>query len=253
MNKFHVIIPARFQSTRLPAKALSMIGNKTMIEHVCAQAELSGAESVTVATDSDKILSVVDNAGFKGVITSDKHLSGSDRVFEAAELIGLSENDIIVNVQGDEPFIPPDNISLVASLLNKEQFPMATLCCQIHSSEEALDPNVVKVVFDYAKKALYFSRSLIPFNRDKPVKTGLQLIENYYRHIGIYAYRKSFLKQFIQWPQSELEKIECLEQLRVLENGGSIGIANLENAPPPGIDTPEDLEVAQVYFEQLGS
>ena len=251
MTDFHVIIPARLQSMRLEAKALKLIGDKPMILHVCDQAAQSGAKSVTVATDDQQIVEAVEKAGFKAVMTRNDHASGSDRVYEAAELVNLSNDDIIVNVQGDEPFIPPDNIRLVASLLSGNKSEMATLCCPINSVEEALDSNAVKVVFNQEGLALYFSRSLIPFNRNHPVELDKPLIGNYFRHIGIYAYRKSFLKSFIGWPQSELEKTESLEQLRVLENGGSIGIASLDELPPPGVDTPEDLRKAREYYSSI--
>jgi len=251
MTDFHVIIPARYHSTRLPAKAIQLIGELPMIVHVCHRAADSGAKSVTVATDNETIKNIVEKAGFSAVMTRDDHPSGSDRLFEAAEIIGLDDNDNIVNVQGDEPFIPPINISRVAALLDETQSPMATLCCEIQSAEEALDPNAVKVVFSVTNKALYFSRSLLPFNRNHEVKQSEQLHSRHYRHIGIYAYKKKFLKQFINWSPSYLETTESLEQLRVLENGYQIGIDCLPSAPPHGVDTPEDLAAARNYFNQL--
>ncbi|TQV77305.1 3-deoxy-manno-octulosonate cytidylyltransferase [Aliikangiella marina] len=252
MADFHVIIPARLQSTRLEAKALKLIGDKPMIHHVCEQSQLSGAKTVTVATDDHTILKSVESAGYQAVMTRADHASGSDRVFEAAEIIGLANEDSIVNVQGDEPFIPPSNIRLVASLLDTNAN-MATLCCPIKTADEALDPNAVKVIFNTQGQAIYFSRSLIPYNRNQQVERGKPLASSYYRHIGIYAYRKSFLKSFINWPQSKLEKTESLEQLRVLENGASIAISPLTEMPPPGVDTPEDLEKARVYYASLTS
>lgn len=249
MSEFHVIIPARLQSSRLEAKALKLIGDKPMVQHVCEQAKLSGAKTVTVATDHESIKQAVISSGFNAVMTRSDHASGSDRVYEAAQKIGLADDANIVNVQGDEPFIPPNNIELVASLIEKENTPMATLCCPIKTADEALDPNAVKVIYNANNKAIYFSRSLIPFNRNHPVVTGNKLIGNYFRHIGIYAYRKSFLQSFISWTQSDLEKAESLEQLRVLENGFEIAISALQEMPPPGVDTPEDLEKARQYFE----
>ncbi|WP_444998315.1 3-deoxy-manno-octulosonate cytidylyltransferase [Aliikangiella sp. IMCC44359] len=251
MIEFHVIIPARYHSTRLAAKALATIGNKTMIEHVCYQAAQSGAQSITVATDDERIKTVVDAAGYSAVLTSEKHPSGSDRVYQAAEIVGLDEKDIIVNVQGDEPFIPPENIVLVASLLSKTDYPMATLCCQIESAEEVLDPNAVKVVFDKTARALYFSRSAIPFSRHHQIKLGQPLQADYFRHIGIYAYRKAFLKQFIHWSPSEHEQTESLEQLRVLDNGQNIAIACLDEIPPHGVDTQTDLDKARKHYNHL--
>lgn len=251
MSKFHVIIPARFHSMRLPAKALELIGDKPMIVHVCEQASKSGAESVTVATDHQEIINAVEAAGFKAVLTKEEHPSGSDRVCEAAQLAGLNLDDVIVNVQGDEPFIPPQNIALVASLLDNQVNHMATLCCEVKTAKEALDPNVVKVVFNNDNQALYFSRSLLPFNRNQAVQLEQPLTSPCYRHIGIYAYRLKFLQQFIQWPPGSLEIIESLEQLRVLENGHNIAISCLESAPPHGVDTPDDLQAARLFLNQL--
>jgi len=248
MTDFHVIIPARYESTRLPAKALVKIGDKSMISHVCDRANESGAKSITVATDHQLIFDEVVSEGYSAVMTSDKHPSGSDRLYEAAELIGLGDDDVIVNVQGDEPFIPPENISLVASLLDKEKFSMSTLCCEISDAEEVLDPNAVKVIFDKNDKAIYFSRSAIPFSRDTEIKVGAELPTNYYRHIGIYAYHKKFLQQYINWQPGRFELSESLEQLRVIENGYSIKTSCLEVAPPHGVDTQADLEKVREYY-----
>jgi len=251
MTDFHVIIPARYQSTRLPAKSLASIGDKSLIVHVCDRAKESGALSVTVATDDTRILEEVSRYGYSAVMTSSSHQSGSDRVYEAAELLKLSDNDIVVNVQGDEPFIPSQNISLVASLVNAENNPVATLCCPIESASEVLDANAVKVVFDDQDKAIYFSRAPVPFNRDSPVTLKSTVNENYFRHIGIYAFRKAFLGQFIQWPLGRLERMESLEQLRIIENGYQIKLACLVEAPPHGIDTPADLQKAREFYASL--
>jgi len=252
---FHVIIPARYQSTRLPAKPLKLIGNKAMIEHVCLKAKKSGAESVTVATDNEEILTRVKEAGFNAVMTNANHPSGSDRIFEAANKIGLTENDIIVNVQGDEPFIPSKNIKQVADIAKKNLNAMATLCCRITDVEEIENPNAVKARFDKNNKAIYFSRSVIPFARDanSSQKITQQLMQNYYRHIGIYAYSKSFLASFVSWPESSLEGCEKLEQLRTIENGEAIYLDVLNQAPPAGIDTAEDLIRANEYFLANGN
>lgn len=246
--KFHVIIPARYQSSRLPGKPLAKIGDSTMIEHVCRKAELSGAQSVTVATDHLEIKNCVERAGFNAVMTDENHVSGSDRIYQAAQVLGLVEDDIIVNVQGDEPFIPSENISQVASLISKYQTGMATLCCPIVKKHEADDPNAVKVIFDKNNKAIYFSRSIIPFVRGASRESDFA-VGNHYRHIGIYAYTKSFLSQFIMWPESDLEKLEKLEQLRVIENGKPIYLALLKDSPPAGIDTPEDLVKANLVCQ----
>ncbi len=246
---FHVIIPARYQSSRLPGKPLLKIGDISMIERVCRQAAKSGAQSVTVATDHLEIKKCVQGAGFNAVMTKDNHVSGSDRIFEAAEILGLDDDAVLVNVQGDEPFIPSENISRVAKLVNSKKTQMATLCCSITDSE-ADDPNTVKVVFDKDYKSIYFSRSRIPYIREP------QKVEqiNYYRHIGIYAYTKSLLANFVAWPESHLESLEKLEQLRVIENGRSIYVDVLDNAPPAGIDTPNDLQRAnQLFISQLNT
>jgi 3-deoxy-manno-octulosonate cytidylyltransferase (CMP-KDO synthetase) len=250
MNNFHVIIPARYQSTRLPAKPLALIGDLPMIVHVCYRAKESGAESVTVATDDQRILDNVISHGFNAVMTRSDHVSGSDRLFEAAELIGLSDDEIIVNVQGDEPFIPANNIQAVAQLLNQTNR-MATLCCPIKTVKEVMDANAVKVIFNQSNQAIYFSRSPIPFSRDKTLVVDQPLPSNYYRHIGIYAYTKKFLQQFINWPASHLELTESLEQLRVIDNGHSIAIDCIDQAPPHGVDTQADLENARHYYTNL--
>ena len=242
---FHVIIPARYQSVRLPGKPLLKIGDRTMIEHVCQRAKESNAESITVATDNQKILDCVKSAGFNAVMTNPNHLSGSDRIYEAAQILKLNSETTIVNVQGDEPFIPPENIAQVANLISKHKCKMATLCCAIAKPEEASNPNAVKVIFDKNSKAIYFSRAQIPYQREKICDDTLV---KYYRHIGIYAYTKSFLSDFVKWPESYLESTEKLEQLRAIENGVDIYIDTLEKPPPSGIDTQEDLEIARKYY-----
>ena len=162
----------------------------------------------------------------------------------------MSDDDVIVNVQGDEPFIPSKNILQVATLIKKHKTNMATLCCPIIHPDEADNPNAVKVIFDKKFKAIYFSRSTIPFTRSDSVKSKFSL-GNHFRHIGIYAYTKSFLREFVSWPESQLEKLEKLEQLRTIENGESIYLDVLKNAPPAGIDTQEDLEKANLYYRNL--
>jgi 3-deoxy-manno-octulosonate cytidylyltransferase (CMP-KDO synthetase) len=249
MNKFHVIIPARYHSTRLPAKPLVKIGDKPMIVHVCDRAKQSGAASVTVATDHQTILDEVNRYGYAAVMTQDNHRTGSDRLYEASSLIGLDDDEIIVNVQGDEPFIPTENIDLVASLVNKSNAKMASLCCVIESYEELVDPNIVKVVFNQSKQAIYFSRSAIPYVREGNIKLRPDLVNNHYRHIGIYAYTKKFLSNYIQWPSTPLELSESLEQLRVIENGHVIQMACLNKLPPHGVDTQVDLEKARSYYQ----
>jgi 3-deoxy-manno-octulosonate cytidylyltransferase (CMP-KDO synthetase) len=217
-----------------------MIGDKTMIERVCLQAQQSGAESITVATDHFEIKKVVEEVGFKAVMTAEDHPSGSDRIFEAATKLGLADHEVIVNVQGDEPFIPPSMISQVADLVSANSAKMATLCCPIETEQEVLDPNAVKVVFDTKQRSIYFSRSPLPYVRNSENKFEFSN-QNHFRHLGIYAYTKQFLTDFISWPESRLEQLERLEQLRVLENGVDIFIDEVKQAPPAGIDTADDL------------
>ena len=245
---FHVIIPARYQSTRLPAKPLAMIGDKSMIEHVCERASESNALSVSVATDHIDIFNRVEKAGYKALMTKLDHPSGSDRIFEAAQALDLVDDDVIVNVQGDEPFIPASNINQVARLLENKTAKMATLCCKISNTSAIDDPDTVKVIFDKNQHAIYFSRSPIPYNRG-PQSDEEQL--DYYRHIGIYAYRFSFLQQYINWPASSLEKMEKLEQLRVLSQGQKIIIGQLDKAPQAGVDNANDLEQANRYYQTM--
>jgi len=246
---FHVIIPARYQSSRLPAKPLAMIGGKSMIEHVCDRASESEALSVSVATDHIDIFKQVEKAGYKAIMTKLDHPSGSDRIFEAAQALQLNGEDIIVNVQGDEPFIPPTNINQVALLLKNKTAEMATLCCKINKPIHIQDPDTVKVVFDNNHHAIYFSRSPIPYCREDITSEKHQT--NYFRHIGIYAYRYDFLEQYINWPPSALEQIEKLEQLRVLSQGHKIMIGQLDKAPQAGVDNAIDLEQANKYYQSL--
>lgn len=246
MNTFHVIIPARFASTRLPGKPLAKIGALTMIERVYRQAEKSGARSVCVATDDQKIVDEVQRFGGQVILTSAAHVSGTDRVYEAAQKLGLADTDIVVNLQGDEPFVPAENITQVADLVASSNHPMSTLCYPIEAAEDIENPNVVKVVKSAAGHALYFSRANIPYTRNPE-----EGHPDYFRHIGIYGFNMAFLKQYAELSESSLEQAEKLEQLRVLENGFSIAIAVAQLEPPAGIDTPEDLVAANQLVEQL--
>ncbi|MDQ7049787.1 MAG: 3-deoxy-manno-octulosonate cytidylyltransferase [Enterobacterales bacterium] len=253
---FHVILPARYQSTRLPGKPLALIGETPMIIHVCEKAKLSGAASVSVATDDQRIFDCVKDAGFNPIMTHQDHPSGSDRIFEAAQHLKLNDSDVIVNVQGDEPFIPPQNIAQVADLLKPKmgdkEIGIASLCCAIETPQQLNNPDCVKVVLDKNQMALYFSRSAIPYQRDVTSNLSAdQVASSAYRHIGIYAYRYSFLSQYINWPESDLEKIEKLEQLRVLSQGQSIKMGILNSAPQNGVDNPTDLKAANEYYQLL--
>jgi 3-deoxy-manno-octulosonate cytidylyltransferase (CMP-KDO synthetase) len=248
--KFSVVIPARFASTRLPGKPLQDIAGKPMVQHVYQQALKSSAAEVLVATDDARIVSAVEAFGGRVVMTSDQHESGTDRLQEVAALMGWSDDHVVVNVQGDEPLIPPQVIDQVAGLINSHgAADVATLCEAIHSHDDLMNPAVVKVVANHQQRALYFSRAPIPWNRDafaagdKTLSAG-----QYWRHIGIYAYRVATLNAFVNWPVAPLESIEKLEQLRVMANGGSIAVAETCCAIPGGVDTPADLERVRAFI-----
>jgi 3-deoxy-manno-octulosonate cytidylyltransferase (CMP-KDO synthetase) len=233
---FHVVIPARFQSSRFPGKLLMDLNGMTVIERVYRQALLANPKSITIATDHADIYEHMARLGATVVMTNPNHQSGTDRVAEVVADARFSEEALIVNVQGDEPFISPLLIEQVAITLAADDAPMATLCWPIERYEEMLDLNVVKVVRDVHQHALYFSRSLIPLNRDNP-KSPQQV----YRHIGLYAYRKAFLLDFVSWSVCELEETEKLEQLRVLWSGYKIKVDTARVEPQQDINTPEDL------------
>lgn len=243
--KFYVVIPARYASTRLPAKPLKLIAGKTMIQHVYERASQSDAVKVIIATDDARIESVAKEFGANVCMTKATHNSGTDRLQEVAQQLGLQPDDIVVNVQGDEPLIPPQVINQVANNLFSNSFSsMATLSEPIHSLDDFRNSNIVKVVKDTKGKALYFSRAPIPWPRDHFAKPDVIRLPDQFpaqRHIGIYAYRVSLLNEFVNWPQADLEKIESLEQLRVLANGYAIHIEEACMAVPGGVDTEEDL------------
>jgi len=242
---FHAIIPARFASTRLPGKPLLEIDGKPMLQHVCERAAQSGADSVTVATDDERIVDAVNGFGGSVCMTSPEHASGTERLAEAAELIGLDDDDVVVNLQGDEPLMPPELITQVADILQGDHgADMSTLCTRIHTAAELFDPHVVKVVMDSLGNALYFSRAVIPWDRDAFAVTTEELPEQavHYRHLGIYGYRVGFLEAYVKKESCALERMESLEQLRVLWHGGRIHVAEAQTVPGPGVDTAEDLE-----------
>lgn len=249
---FVVVIPARFASSRLPGKPLADIGGKSMIEWVWRQAIQSGAARVVIATDHPEVQRVAQGFGAEVLMTSPEHNSGTERLAEVVKLLALSAETVVVNVQGDEPFIPPTIIAQVAANLSKQhKARMATLAVPLQHAAEIGNPNVVKVVTDQQGYALYFSRSAIPFDRD--AKFSQQLADHYRRHIGIYAYRAGFILDYVQWPASTLEQIECLEQLRVLWQGESIHVDTALEIPPVGVDTPDDLAKAQRHAETLAN
>ncbi|NQZ79722.1 MAG: 3-deoxy-manno-octulosonate cytidylyltransferase [Colwellia sp.] len=252
---FVVVIPARYESSRLPGKVLANINGKPMIQWVVEKAKLSGASKVIVATDNDKVAAIVEGFGGEVCKTRSDHQSGTERLAEVMELYQFSDQQVIVNVQGDEPFIPPENIAQVAKDLSGQQVArMATLAVKISDVEEAFNPNAVKVLCDKDNYALYFSRATIPYDRKRFLNNdNIDAIGDFYlRHIGIYAYRAGFIKDYVQWPASALEQIESLEQLRVLWQGEKIHVSVAQSrVPVEGVDTPEDLEKAIRYAQSL--
>jgi len=253
---FVVVIPARFESSRLPGKVLADICGKPMIQWVVEKANKSGASKVIVATDNEQVADVVTAFGGEVCKTRADHQSGTERLAEVMEIYNFDDDQVIVNVQGDEPFIPAENITQVARNLanqqrtNQQQARMATLAVHIHDVEEAFNPNAVKVLTDKDGYAMYFSRSTIPYDRSRFLNEGsISTIGDFYlRHIGIYAYRAGFIKDYVQWPASQLEQVESLEQLRVLWQGEKIHVAVAETRlEVEGVDTPEDLAKARAY------
>ncbi|NGZ18440.1 3-deoxy-manno-octulosonate cytidylyltransferase [Vibrio aestuarianus] len=247
---FTVVIPARYQSTRLPGKPLADIGGKPMIEWVYEQAKQAGADRVVVATDDARVEQAVQAFGGEVCMTSPNHESGTERLAEVVKLMGIADDHIIVNVQGDEPLIPPSIIQQVAHNLANSTGPMATLAVEIADEAEVFNPNAVKVITDKEGYALYFSRATIPWDRDNFSTAQKQIAQPLLRHIGIYAYRAGFINTYINWQPSMLEKIECLEQLRVLWYGEKIHVDVAKESPPAGVDTPEDLELVRAIVSQ---
>ena len=239
---FVVIIPARYASTRLPGKPLVDINGKPMVVHVLERARESGAARIIVATDHDEVAKAVQAAGGEVCMTRADHQSGTERLAEVVEKCGFSDDTVIVNVQGDEPMIPPAIIRQVAENLAARDVGMATLAAPIHSAEEAFNPNAVKVVLDAEGYALYFSRATIPWDRDRFAVSRETIGNTLLRHLGIYGYRAGFIRRYVNWEASPLENIEMLEQLRVLWYGEKIHVAVAAEIPGTGVDTPEDLQ-----------
>jgi 3-deoxy-manno-octulosonate cytidylyltransferase (CMP-KDO synthetase) len=247
--KFHVLIPARMASTRLPDKPLADIAGKPMVVHVAERAAASGAAQVVVACDDTRIAAACAGHGVQALLTRPDHASGSDRLAEACTLLGLAGDDIVVNVQGDEPLIAPALVRRCAELLaERADCVMSTAAHAITDHSEFLNPNVVKVVLDAAGRALYFSRAPIPCWRDG--RGALPAAPVALRHMGLYAYRAAFLRGFPQLPPAPIEGTEALEQLRVLWHGHHIAVHVSDEAPGPGIDTPEDLARVRALFAQ---
>jgi 3-deoxy-manno-octulosonate cytidylyltransferase (CMP-KDO synthetase) len=242
---FKVVIPARYASTRLPGKPLLDIAGKPMVIRVAEQAQKSQANEVVIATDFEKIASAAADYQLLAVMTRIDHVSGTDRIAEVVQTMSWADDVIVVNVQGDEPLIDPQLINEVAlTLTHNHDAMMASACHPIHDEAAFLNPNIVKVVMDHNHNALYFSRAPIPYPRDEQHKLKIKA----YRHIGIYAYRVGFLKQYADLSVTALEQIESLEQLRVLFHGFKIGMTVTENAPATGVDTQADLDYVRQQF-----
>lgn len=248
---FRVIIPVRYESVRLPGKPLLDIAGKPMIQHVYERAVQSGAESVVIATDNKQIREVAEDFGALVCMTSPEHRSGTERLSEAVVALGCDDEDVIVNVQGDEPLIPPTAIRQVAqNLLYHDNIKVATLCEPITCPEDLFDPHVVKVVVNRRGYALYFSRAPIPWDRAHfPLQKKHQTLNGeYLRHVGLYAYRAGFLHEYLELESCPLETLESLEQLRVLWHGGRIHVAVAKEKIPAGVDTEEDLTRVRAAF-----
>lgn len=253
MTEFHVVIPARFTSSRLPGKPLLDIVGKTMIERVVETTKQSSARSVTVATDDQRIASAVTAFGGDAIMTSSDHQTGSDRIAEACSLLGFDDADVIVNVQGDEPMMPPALIDQVAQLLETHPHAsIATLSTPVDNQHQLQDPALVKVVTDHQDLALYFSRAPIPWMR---ADNSSNLAERGYtvaqRHLGIYAYASGYIREFAARSPCKLEQVECLEQLRALWCGESIVCTEAAEVPLPGVDNQDDLDRVRDLFKRM--
>lgn len=252
---FSILIPARLASTRLPDKPLADIAGKPMVVRVAERVAAAGAARVVVATDAPAVLQACAAHGVQALLTRSDHASGSDRLAEACTLLGLDGDDVVVNVQGDEPLIDPAIVAAVArALADDSEAAIATAAHAIHDPAEVFNPNVVKVVCDAAGRALYFSRAPIPWARDawgggeRGLPAGLPVL----RHVGLYAYRVGFLRRYAALEPSPLEHWEALEQLRALWHGYRIRVLELADAPAAGVDTPQDLERVRALFTAGG-
>jgi 3-deoxy-manno-octulosonate cytidylyltransferase (CMP-KDO synthetase) len=260
---FKVVIPARFASTRLPGKPLLDIAGKPLIQYVYEQAVKSDADEIVIATDDARIETAAKKFGAQVCITSAHHRSGTERIAEVLQTLQFSPEDIVVNLQGDEPLMPAAAIAQVAEeLAQNAEAKMSTLCARIENQKDLFNPNIVKVVRDTSGFALYFSRSPLPWDRaafpQSLERAALQALQNvkldlkntaFYRHIGLYAYRVDFVTQYVSYPMSPLEQTEALEQLRALENGHKIYVGEAREAPGIGVDTEEDLAHAREILE----
>ncbi len=253
MTNFIVAIPARYAASRLPGKPLRLIAGEPMVVHVARRAIAAGASQVVLATDDERIAQALKNYPVTICMTRTDHPSGTDRLAECAEQLHWSDQQIIVNLQGDEPFAPAAGIRAVADVLENSNAPMATLATEITDTDTYFDTNAVKVVRASNGNALYFSRAPMPWQRDRFANDRVNTPHaGALRHIGIYAYRAGFLKTFTELPTGQLEQLEALEQLRVLEAGHPIAVGISPEAFPPGVDTEADLVRAEQLFKQRG-
>lgn len=246
---FHVIIPARLNSQRLPEKVLLDIKGKPMMQHAFERAKESGAITVTIATDDEKVAKVAEDFGADVCMTQSTHQSGTERLAEAVAALALAEDDIVISLQADEPYMPSQLIGQLASNMYEfEHVKVATLATKLKNPEDLFNPNIVKVVLNYRNYALFFSRAPIPWDRDRFANlkeeniAELKLADAYFRHIGLYAYRAGFLETYASWSASPLEKIESLEQLRILWNSHKIHVGLTDVNIPIGVDTEADLK-----------
>ncbi|MBI1194283.1 MAG: 3-deoxy-manno-octulosonate cytidylyltransferase [Gammaproteobacteria bacterium] len=255
MSGFVVVIPARYASTRLPGKPLRLLAGRPMIAHVYERALESGADEVIIATDDDRIMQAAQSLGADCQLTAPDHPSGTDRIAEVIDARGYADDRIIVNLQGDEPCMPGVLVRQVADdLAGLPDVGVATLCERIETAAELFDPHVVKVVTDATGFALYFSRAVIPWDREAFAVTteDLPAAVEHFRHIGLYAYRAGFVREYVRWAPSPIERMEVLEQLRVLWNGYRIHVARALTHPGHGVDTEQDLDrvAAQVLSQE---
>lgn len=250
--EFRVIIPVRYNASRLPGKALANIAGKTMIQHVYECAIKSGAKDVMIATDDKRICRIAEEFGAIVCMTSSDHQSGTERIAEAVVTLGLEDNEIVVCLQGDEPLISPEAIRKLAKDLDKhDNVKVASLCTPLTSIEELFNPHTTKVVLNRRNYALYFSHAPIPWDRTTfSDRQNIKLNGSHYRHIGIYAYRVSFLEKYLSWDACSPEQLESLEQLRILWHGGRIHMVVTKEKCCFGVDTEEDLERVRAYLSE---
>jgi len=250
--RFIVVIPARMASTRLPRKMLLDIAGKPLIQHVYQRCCESAAARIIIATDHQEIATCAVGFGAEVCMTSETHRSGTERICEVLEKFAIPDSEIVVNVQGDEPLLDAGNINQVAALLaDNPAFQVGTLYSYLHQREDIFDPNIVKVVTDQHHRALYFSRAPIPWDREQFGRAdGHSNAALFKKHVGIYAYRAAFIKQYVQLAAAPLEQLEVLEQLRVMEHGYSIGVAEVVAEPGIGVDSEKDLQKVRAIFNQ---